>query len=166
MLTSTYRQLGSVLAWVEPDGSWTEAPSAVGPRLVEACHQEAATETSTVELHQAAVVARQVATELLARWQQGRWSAARPTPGLRTMVFRLRSAAVAAARQRDTRSLIRLDRELAFLAGGHTAGEQMLIHQLANSDRRQALDVTLPAASPVAAAREVHLTGLILFGTP
>jgi hypothetical protein len=62
--------------------------------------------------------------------------------------------------------LIRLEAALAFVARGHTAGEAMLVQQLAESDERALRDALtrVPSAPPRCDALDVRLTGLVLFG--
>jgi hypothetical protein len=71
----------------------------------------------------------------------------------------------AAARRRDGGELVRLERALAFVAGGHTAGEAMLVRRLADAGA-PALAASLPGIPGTSAhwdAIDVRLTGLVVF---
>jgi hypothetical protein len=70
-----------------------------------------------------------------------------------------------AARGRDATALAQLEAALAFVARGHTAGEAMLIQQLAGADERRLRDALarVPPAPPHWDAFDVRLTGMVLF---
>ena len=91
--------------------------------------------------------------------------AADPDTAARRLALRLGELVRVAARHRDGGKLARLERALAFVAGGHTAGEAMLVRQLADADSR-ALAASLagiPATSARWDAIDVRLTGLVIF---
>ena len=70
-----------------------------------------------------------------------------------------------AARLRQETRLSRLELALGFVAGGHTAGEEMLLERLTEASDRDlttALSQVLPQAD--CDGIEVRLTGLIVFG--
>jgi hypothetical protein len=64
--------------------------------------------------------------------------------------------------------LAELERGLAFVAGGHSAGERILVERLAGSPLSQLNaevgNLPLPGRPPD--GMEVRLTGLIVFGPP
>jgi hypothetical protein len=62
-------------------------------------------------------------------------------------------------------SRARLERALAFVAGGHTAGEAMLVRRLADADppALAAGLARIPATSACWDAIDVRLTGLVIF---
>jgi hypothetical protein len=69
-----------------------------------------------------------------------------------------------AARLRDDLRLADLERALAFVGGGHTAGEEMMLERLSEADDDELtsrLSQTLP--QPDWEGVEVRLTGLIVF---
>jgi hypothetical protein len=94
-----------------------------------------------------------------------RWTAGDPDPGARRLAARLAEAIREAARRRDARALARLERALAFTAGGHTAGEALLVRRLADAGERELASWTARLPAPTARwdAIEVRLTGLVLF---
>jgi hypothetical protein len=81
-------------------------------------------------------------------------------------VLRVQAEIRAAARRRDAAALEVLERALAFLGGGHTAGEAMLIGRLVAlgpAEFSRALR-RLPAPTPTWPAVEARLGGMLLFG--
>jgi hypothetical protein len=70
-----------------------------------------------------------------------------------------------AARLRDDRRLSELERGMAFVGGGHTAGEEMMLERLSvasDAELTSTLSQTLP--QPDWEGIEVRLTGFIVFG--
>jgi hypothetical protein len=70
-----------------------------------------------------------------------------------------------AARLRQASRLVQLERVLGFVAGGHTAGEAMLIERLArvaDAELERVLSRLAPARKEWGGL-EVRLTGLIVF---
>jgi hypothetical protein len=104
--------------------------------------------------------------ERLALANARRWTAGDPDPFARRIAARLAESIREAARMRDGRALTRLERALAFTAGGHTAGEAMLVRTLADAGEGELASwtVRVPAPTPRWDAIEVRLTGLVLFG--
>ena len=157
--------IGSVVGWLGPDGSWSEDESVVAERL------RAAAACDNRALPTAAVI-RQALDRLvgpvrarLALAAARRWTAAEPDTAARRLALRLGELVRTAARRRDGRELTRLERALAFVAGGHTAGEAMLVRRLADADA-DALAACLtgiPATSARWDAIDVRLTGLVVF---
>lgn len=78
---------------------------------------------------------------------------------------RLHTLAAEAARERNTASLKALDQALRFCTGGHTAGETLLIEQLAALDSAQLLGAlaSVPDRPHRLPPHRPRLTGLILF---
>ena len=92
-----------------------------------------------------------------------RWTAAEPDTDARRLTLRLGELVHAAARRRDGGELALLERALAFVAGGHTAGEAMLVRRLADAPALAARLARIPAASARWDAIDVRLTGLVIF---
>ena len=93
------------------------------------------------------------------------WIMPDPGPAARDLAARLQVQVLAAARRRDAAALRRLDQALRFLAGGHTAGEEALIHRTAtlpDAALANAFD-RLPIHPRASATPEVRLTGIVLF---
>jgi hypothetical protein len=82
------------------------------------------------------------------------------------VIRRLAHASRQAARRRDEHALAALERALAIVSGGLTAGEARIVERLAadpDSDLRTALS-RLPPRAPPPGVVSVRLTGIILFG--
>jgi hypothetical protein len=88
-----------------------------------------------------------------------------PRPAALRLGRRVRALATRAARHRDATLLGLLDRALAFCAGGHTAGEALLVEVLVALDDEELITRLpgLPAAAPRPAPLHPRLTGLIIF---
>ena len=158
-------RIGSVVGWLGPDGTWTEEESVVAARLraAEACDNRSPPAPAVIRqaLDRLAAPVRARLAAVAAR----RWTAAEPDTTARRLALRLGELVRAAARRRDGRELARLEQALAFVAGGHTAGEAMLVRRLADADS-PALAAGLAGIPPTSArwdAIDVRLTGLVIF---
>ena len=158
-------RIGSVVGWLGPDGTWSEDESVVAERLraAAACNHLAPPAPALVRQALDRLVAPVRARLALAAAR--RWTAGEPDAAARRLALRLGELVRAAARRRDGGELARLERALAFVAGGHTAGEAMLVRRLADADT-PGLAASL-AGIPVISARwdaiDVRLTGLVVF---
>jgi len=158
-------RIGSVVGWLGPDGAWSEDESVVAERLRAAAgsgHRKAPTPAVVRQALDRLVAPVRARLALAAA---RRWTVAEPDTAARRLALRLGELVRAAARQRDGAELARLERALGFVAGGHTAGEAMLVRRLANADA-PALAAGLariPAASARWEAIDVRLTGLLVF---
>jgi hypothetical protein len=157
--------LSATIGWLGCDGRWNEAAQVVAERLLAAARSQmlVAAPAAAVRawLDRLAAPIRQRLALAGAR----RWTAADPDPAARRLAARFGSAISEAARGRDQSRLARLERALAFAAGGHTAGEALLVRRLADGDARE-LDRWMARLPPPAArwdVIEVRLTGLVLF---
>jgi hypothetical protein len=94
-----------------------------------------------------------------------RWCLADAGAPARVVAARLQGAVRAAARRRDLTELDRLERALGFVAGGHTAGEAMLLERLAQhtAARIARASSRMPAPTPRWGPAEPRLEGLLLF---
>lgn len=157
--------LSAAVGWLSCDGRWTEEEGVVAARLIEASRAgevtPAASEAVRIALDRLTAPIRERLVLAGAR----RWAAADPDPCARRLAARLSEMIRAAARRRDQSELVRLERALAFAAGGHTAGEARLVRRLADADAgelgRWAVRVPAPTARPDVI--EVRLSGLVLF---
>jgi hypothetical protein len=96
----------------------------------------------------------------------GRWVSPHPTVAARAAAARLGELIRKAARLRDDRGLSELERAMAFVGGGHTAGEEMKLERLggvSDDELASVLSRTLP--QPDWDGVEVRLTGFIVFGS-
>jgi hypothetical protein len=158
-------RIGSVVGWLGPDGTWSEEESIVAERLRAAAASDRRTPPAPALVRQALdrLVAPVRARLALAAARS--WTAAEPDTAARRLALRLGELVRAAARRRDGGELVRLERALAFVAGGHTAGEAMLVRRLADAGA-PALAARLPGIPGTSAhwdAIDVRLTGLVVF---
>jgi len=94
-----------------------------------------------------------------------RWLTPDPGYSARAVAEQLRLLIRDAAKLRQDTRLLELEAALAFVAGGHTAGEERLLDKLVGVPARdllQALSSVVP--QPPWTGVEVRLTGLIIFG--
>jgi hypothetical protein len=158
--------LSPTVLWIEPDGRWTEAPQTVTHWLAVAAVQK---ETLAVDHERlTAWLSRLVVPirERLAFTRSRRWVTPNLTPAACRLAARLQHLIRDAARRHQAGRLAELERVLAFVAGGHTAGEQMLVEQLARASGGElaATVSMLPKARADCDGMEVRLNGLIMFG--
>jgi superfamily II DNA or RNA helicase len=157
--------LSATIGWLGCDGRWNEAAPVVAERLMAAAHSQALVAAPAAAVRAWLDRLAGPIRQRLALAGASRWTAADPDPSARRLAARFGSAISEAARGRDQSRLARLERALAFTAGGHTAGEALLVGRLADADERE-LD-RWTAHLPPPAARwdviEVRLTGLVLF---
>jgi hypothetical protein len=94
-----------------------------------------------------------------------RWTALQPEPAARLVATRLHQAIRDAAKRRDLAALQRLETALAFVAGGHTAGEAELVRRMEGLSGREIAGRIgrLPAPSSRPDTIEVRLSGLVIF---
>ena len=156
--------LSAIAGWLQPDGTWTEEAELITDRLrlAAACHgDEALPDESPMYLELLAPVLRR----RLALARSGRWISPHPTIQARAVARRLSDLIRDAARLRDDYRLSQLERALAFVAGGHTSGEEMVLERLSEVGDEElvcGLGKTLP--QPDWDGVEVRLTGFIVFG--
>jgi hypothetical protein len=156
-------RIGSVVGWLGPDGTWTEEESVVAERLrtAAACTHRAPPTPEVIRQALDRLVGPVRARLALAAAR--RWAAAEPDTAARRLALRLGELVRAAARRRDGGELARLERALAFVAGGHTAGEAMLVRRLADAPALAASLSGIPGTSARWDAIDVRLTGLVIF---
>lgn len=155
----------SALYWREAEGAWSDDPSAVEPRLSEALHATGLEAPSTAEVYHAISSLAPVVRGLLCLASAPDHTGAPPRLAPRRLGKRIRGLAIAAARRRDAGALAVLGPALQFCAGGHTAGEALLIETLLEMRDAELLAAlaTLPRPSCRRGPHVPHLTGLILF---
>jgi superfamily II DNA or RNA helicase len=157
--------LGSVVGWLNEEGEWSENEDVVSPALAAAA---LSMDHSPVDDRQRRDALKLLVGPIrahLAVAAERRWIGADADLEARCLAARLGHAVHQAARQRDGRTLQRLERALAFASGGHTAGEVALIRGVLGVDDLELLDAIdrLPAATPRPEAIEARISGLVLF---
>jgi hypothetical protein len=157
--------LAAVVGWLDPEDGWTENGQIVGDRLLEAARAETLDGVSADAIQGGL---DRLAGPIRARLALGagrRWASAEPTCSARRVAERLGRAVAEAARRRDRRELERLERAVRFVAGGHTAGESLLMDRMADAPERDLLAWVgrMPAPAPRGDPIEARLTGIIVF---
>jgi hypothetical protein len=156
----------TTVLWIEEHtGHWTEEPGIVSARLAQAIESATMRPARPDALRQALVQLADPLRLRLAIAAGRRWIMPDPGPAARELAARLQLQVLAAARRRDAAGLRRLDQALRFLAGGHTAGEEAIIHRTAalpDAALAAAFD-RLPIQRRASEVPEVRLTGLVLF---
>jgi hypothetical protein len=106
--------------------------------------------------------------ERLALTHGRRWIHPDPSAAARRLAGRLQGMVRDAARKHNAGRLEQLEAALAFVAGGHTAGESALVETLAKGTEREISTALgrLPGRTVGCDGIEVRLTGLIVFGIP
>jgi superfamily II DNA or RNA helicase len=158
--------LSSTIGWLEIERAWTEAPEIIADRLDSAAGQRQRQIVDAGELHRYLTLLAPLIRARLSLTSGRRWLSPDPTPAARQVATRLRQLIGEAARLRQHGSLLQLERMLGFVAGGHTAGEEMLIERLVEAPARE-LTSRLSRVTTAQASWngiEVRLTGLIVFG--
>jgi hypothetical protein len=157
--------LAAVVGWVDPEDGWTEDAHIVGDRLLRAAHADTPDRVSADDIQGALDRLAGPIRSRLALGAGRRWAAAEPTCSARRVTERLGRAVAEAARRRDRRELERLDRAVRFVAGGHTAGEALLMDRMADAPERDLLAwiARMPAPAPRGDPIEARLTGIIVF---
>ena len=156
-------RIGSVVGWLAADGTWSEDESVVAERLRSAAASDHRAPPAPDTIRRALDRLVRPVRARLGLAAARRWTAAEPDTAARRLALRLGELVRAAARRRDGGELARLERTLAFVAGGHTAGEAMLVRRLADAPALTASLAGIPATSARWDAIDVRLTGLVIF---
>ncbi len=156
--------LTAIAGWLRPDGVWIEDGELIADRLrlATACHvQEAPPDETRTYLELLTPLLRR--RLVLAR--SGRWISPQAKGPVRAVTARLSELIRKAARLRDDHRLAELERAMAFVGGGHTAGEEMVLDRASgesDGELTSALGRMVP--QPNWDGIEVRLTGFIIFG--
>ena len=157
--------LSSTIGWLQLDGGWTEAPDTIADRLDRAAAERQGHMVDPGELQTYLTLLAPLIRARLSLTSARRWLSPDPTPAARQVAARLSQLIGESARLRHHGPLLRLERMLAFVAGGHTAGEEMLIEQLVEAPVGELTGrlSRVRTAQPSWNGIEVRLTGLIVF---
>ena len=156
--------LSAIAGWLRPDGTWTEDAEVITERL----RLAAACQTDDADVDEAPRYL-QLLTPLLRRRltiaRSARWSSLHSTIAAREVAHRLSALIREAARRRDDCWLSQLEGAVAFVGGGHTAGEDLVLEQLGGkSDDELTSALSRMPPQPDWDSVEVRLTGFIVFG--
>jgi hypothetical protein len=158
-------RLSTTVLWLERDGACSEAPETLSLWLDRAAATQEVRPMDAFRFRcWLLLLARRIKEGFLLTGSR-RWMAPDPGPAVRHLAARLQAFTGDAARQHRPDRLLQLERALAFVTRGHTAGETALIQQLADAPDAH-LDRTLPRLPPGRAqwsGLEARITGLILF---
>ena len=155
--------LSAWLSWWEPGGEWFDSPEIIAQRLLSVTSSPGEP-VKEEQLQSCLALLAAPIRERLAVIRGRHWIARDAAPSVRRLTRLLHALISDAARKRETVRLRRLERALEFVSGGHTAGEAMLIEQLAEDGRIEEGLSPWPAQRQGWEEIEVRLTGLIVFG--
>ena len=158
--------LSSTVLWVEPDGTWTEAPETIERWLTVAGAEDHRGSDHRAPLRE--WMARLVIPirQRLALTSGRRWMTPEPSPAARELLGRLQGLLRDAARRHQPKRLSCLERVTQFAADGHTAGEDILIERMLHQSEAQMIATAGQSDARATEREEVEarLTGLIVFG--
>jgi superfamily II DNA or RNA helicase len=157
-----FRLCASVM-WMDADG-WTESHPIVTERLRAAATSRIVSLPDR-EIRGALALLAEPIKHRLAAARRRQWLCPDADTGTRKLGARLHHLIGQAARMRQSERLVRLEHALGFVAGGHTAGESLLIEQLANqhSDHEVERALSRMPSRTEWDDLDVRLTGLLIF---
>jgi superfamily II DNA or RNA helicase len=157
-------RLASALLWIEPGGDWTEEEQVVAARLADAAMSRSAPPDQARLREALPLIAGPIHSRLMLA-RGSRWAAPAADPMSHRVSLRLHQGIREAARRRDLQALAGLERALAFVGRGHTAGESAELERLAalpdGEFSRKVL--RLPSPGRRCDAIEARLGGVLLF---
>jgi hypothetical protein len=158
----------ATVVWLEANGSGTEVPEVIEAQLEIAARDQTTTLIPAEQLTGWLSLLAGPIRSRLAFTRSQRWMTLGPTTGARKLVSRLQLCIKDAARRRDAGRLAELERAMTFVVSGHTAGETVLLEQLARATDSELprLLSALPGRNPNCDHLDVRLTGLVLFRPP
>jgi hypothetical protein len=157
--------MSATVGWLDTSGGWTEDAKLVTERLMAAGPQNRQEMVDSDELRTYVGLLTPLIRNRLALTRGRNWCMPHSAPCVVTLVGRLGALIRQAARLRQENRLMKLESALAFVAGGHTAGEKILLERLAEASD-QDLIKRLSRVIPQTEWKgiDVRLTGLIVFG--
>jgi hypothetical protein len=162
--TSPRIRLASSLVWIDPTGEWTEEEGIVAARLADAAVGPSA-DPDPGRLRDALSLVAAPIRSRLALARGSKWAAPAADSMVQRVSHRLRQCIREAARGRDLEALAGLERALAFVGRGHTAGESLELERLAEMPDGEFTPqvLRLPASPGRWDAIEACLGGVLLF---
>lgn len=158
--------LSTAVVWLQPDGSWTEAPATIEAWLAIAAEEVHHAPVDPARLQEWVTRLAHPIRQRFTMTRGWRWMTPEPTPVARELLARVQELVRDASRRHQPRRLAQLERVLAFLSEGHTAGEERLIRSMADRPEAQliiAIDRVLRGGTDLEDI-QARLTGLIVFG--
>ncbi len=158
-------RLSASLVWMDQTGGWTEEEGVVAARLGSAINAPAAPQ-DPARLNTALGLVAMPIRSRLALARGSRWLPPAADPVAHQLSQRLHHCIREASRRRDLGTLAALERALAFVGRGHTAGERMALERLAALPDQQFAQesVKLRERSTRPGPIEPRLVGVVLFG--
>jgi hypothetical protein len=157
--------LSASVGWLDPRGAWSEDSELLTDRFRSAAAQGNESTVGAYELRMYLELLTPIIRNRMAATRGRRWLTPDPGCSARAVADRLRLLIRDAAKLRQDSRLSELEAALAFVAGGHTAGEERLLDRLVGLPARDLLQaVSGVDPQPHWTGVEVRLTGLIIFG--
>ncbi|HEU5303655.1 MAG TPA: hypothetical protein VFU40_03335 [Gemmatimonadales bacterium] len=159
--------LSASVGWLDTGGGWDESPEIVAERLATAAGSEARP-VDAERLHNALTLLAAPIRSRLATTRGRHWVSPYQPRLVRHLIGRMNELIHRAARRRQRGRLLRLERALELVAGGHTAGEALLVERLAlapEDELETELD-RIPYTQRGWGELQVRITGVILFLGP
>jgi hypothetical protein len=157
--------LSASVGWLEQSGTWSEDSELLTDRFRSAAAHGNESMIGADELRMYLELLTPIIRNRLATTRGRRWLTPDPGCSARAVAERLRLLIRNAARLRQESRLSELEAALAFVAGGHTAGEERLLDNLVGVPARDLLRALSGVApQPHCTGVEVRLTGMIIFG--
>ena len=156
-------RVASHVGLLQEDGRWNDDARAV-MTAIDLARTGTPRSASGAEWRRWTDLALPQVRKILREAMDRRWTAAALAPAARALLSRLRNEARAAARSRDLKALGILERGIAFVTRGHTAGEEMLIAELIQVDRAGLMaELARLRADEDAEPPTLRVTGMVLF---
>jgi superfamily II DNA or RNA helicase len=161
-------RLSATLGWVGEDAAWTEEESVVAARLAAASESPPAATRQPARLGAALELLGKPIRSRLTAARGSRWSPPAADPVAHRVSSRLHRAVREAARRRDLEAMAGLEKALAFVGRGHTAGERLELERLAGlpDGRFEREAARSPGAPGHRSTIEARLFGVLLFVPP
>ena len=155
--------VGRSLLWSGVDNAWHNEAAAVPMLRWAALQDDAPVGITRAERHAALDRLAAGVRDLLRQHEAAAWWR-RGDAAARTLLQRLYAMVRPAGRARDRAALALVERAIRFAGGGHTAGERVLIHELAAAGDAALLRRLpgLPPPSPGTGLLGARLSGLIM----
>lgn len=158
--------LSTSVVWLKQDGGWTDAPETIEAWLTAAEGQVDQMQADPRRLQEWVTHLAHPIRQRLTMTRGWRWMTSEPTPAARELLVRVQDLVRDASRRHQPHRLAQLERVLAFLSEGHTAGEEMLIRSIAGQSESQLISAIARVLRRGTSWErlEARLTGLIVFG--
>jgi hypothetical protein len=158
-------RLSVAVVWLDPNGGWTEEESIVALRLAAAAAVPPAHPCDPGRLTAALALLASPIRSRLGIARGSRWVTPPADPAVHHLALQLQGDLREAARRRDHAELAALERALAFVGRGHTAGESLMLERLAvcTGGHRVEELLRLPGMGSPWRTIEPRLTGVLLF---